>query len=68
MNTPSSTITAVGISGSIASMMFLMMAIFFPEVYAKANAYPGAEATIAGFLTTLLTFAFGYFKKETVLK
>lgn len=68
MNKPSSTITAAGLAGGAVSMAFLLLAIFLPEAYARASAYPGAEATVAGFVTTLVAFVVGYKKKENVLK
>jgi hypothetical protein len=68
MNKPSSTITAAGLAGGAVSMVFLMLAMFAPDVYARASAYPGAEATVAGFVTTLVAFIVGYKKREKVLK
>ena len=68
MNRPSSTITAAGIAGMSASMLFLGLAIFAPDIYQRASAYPGAEATIAGFITTMVAVVIGYRKKENVLK
>ena len=67
MNKPSSTIQAAGYSGMFASMIFLMLAILAPDIYQRAQAYPGAEATIAAFLTTLFSFLIGWRKRENVL-
>ena len=67
MNKPSSTIQAAGLAGSGVSILFLILAMFFPEVYARTNAYPGAEAVVAGFVVTLVATIVGYKKKENVL-
>ncbi len=68
MNKPSSTIQAAGMAGMAASMIFLGLAMFAPEVYQRASAYPGAEATIAAFITTVIAAVVGWRKKENVIK
>lgn len=64
MNRPSSTITAAGISGTITGLLLITLAAFNPELYSRIQLYPGAEAH----LTAAIMIAFGYFKKENVLK
>jgi ABC-type antimicrobial peptide transport system permease subunit len=67
MNRPSSTITFAGLAGSAVSILFLGLAMFAPDVYERTNEYPGAEAVVAGFVTTLVAVIAGYVKKENVL-
>ena len=68
MNKPSSTIQAAGIAGAISGMFFMMLAMFFPDVYSRTNAYPGAEAQVANAITLVVMIIAGYVKKENVLQ
>lgn len=61
MNKPSSTITAAGIAGIIASTVLLIVKIAWPDIHAQI------PAEYQGYLITALMIGFGYFKKETVL-
>jgi len=63
MNRPSSTIKAAGAGAFIAGGIMIAMAMFAPEYYDRLRDYPGAEAYITG----LVAFVTGYFKKEKVL-
>lgn len=64
MNKPSSTIQAAGIGAIISGGIMIAMAMFAPEYYDRLRDYPGAEAYITG----LVAFVAGYFKKENVIK
>jgi len=62
MNKPSSTIQAAGSWGFLAAIAMGLMAIIWPDVYARVP--PGFEAALAVGIGTIM----GYRKKETVLK
>ncbi len=62
MNRPSTTITAAGIGGAIATIAMGLLGAFFPDVAARLPA--GFEAGIA----TLAGFIVGYKVRETVLR
>ena len=62
MNKPSSTIQAAGIWGGLAALSLSVVAVFFPEYYARIP--PGTE----GYLVMVVSSIGGYFKKENVLK
>ena len=62
MNKPSSTITAAGSWGFLAVIAMGVIAIVWPDVYARVP--PGFEGALAVGIGTIA----GYLKKETVLK
>ena len=62
MNKPSTTITAAGIGGSIATIVMGLLGAFFPDFAARVP--PGIEAAIA----TLAGFLLGFKVRETVLR
>ena len=64
VSAPSTTATWAGLAGGGVSIIFLLMAVFFPEAYARAQAYPGAEATVAGFVITLTSFIAAWVARE----
>ena len=61
MNKPSSTIQAAGGFGFLAAILLGVVAIAWPDVYARVP--PGFEAALAVGIGTVA----GYFKKENVL-
>lgn len=61
MNKPSSTITAAGLAGFIASSLLLLVKIVWPDIYVLI------PPEYQGYLVTAIVIAFGYFKKENVL-
>jgi len=62
MNKPSSTIQAAGSWGFLAALAMGVIAIIWPDVYARVP--PGFEAALAVGIGTIA----GYMKKENVLK
>lgn len=63
MNQPSSTITTAALAGAVSGVVFILLAMFAPDVYARVQLYPGSEAH----MTTIIMFIAGYVKKENVL-
>ena len=61
MNKPSSTIQAAGAYGFIAATLLMLVAVFFPEYYARIP--PGYQLYLVVGISTIG----GYFKKENVL-
>lgn len=59
MNKPSSTITAAGIYGMIASVIMWALSTFLPDIALPAEA--------GAWIATAVAFIGGYFTKETVL-
>ncbi len=62
MNAPSSTIKASGSWGFLAALAMGIVAMIWPEVYARVP--PGFEAGLAVGIATIM----GYYQKENVLK
>ena len=62
MNKPSSTITSAGSWGFLAAILMGVIAIVWPDVYARVP--PGFEAGLAVGIGTVA----GYLTKEKVLK
>jgi len=62
MNKPSSTIQAAGIAGFLAATGLTALKIAAPDIYVQI------PPDYQGHLIVAITFAFGYFKKENVIK
>lgn len=62
MNRPSTTITAAGIGGAIASILMGLLGAFFPDIADKLPA--GFEASVA----TVVAFGAGFLVRERVLR
>lgn len=63
---PSSKVQAAGIAGASVSVVFVFMAVFWPELYSRFDSVPGSEATLSSWVTGVVMFAAAYFRRDRV--